>query len=58
MEGNRQALLKLLRRVNQSFPAWLAITVLDHELRVCRGHAGAVMPYPRARTTGATLHCS
>jgi hypothetical protein len=28
--------------VSQSFPAWLDITVLDEELRVCRGNAGTV----------------
>ena len=32
--------LKLLREVEQSFPAWLDITVLDEELRICRGNAG------------------
>ena len=34
--------LQWLRRVQQSFPAWLDITVLDQELRVCRGNAGTV----------------
>lgn len=34
--------LHLLRAVNQSFPAWLDITVLDDELRVCRGNAGTL----------------
>ncbi|MFM7087016.1 MAG: PAP/fibrillin family protein [Cyanobium sp.] len=34
--------LQLLRRVNQSFPAWLDITVLDSDLRVCRGNAGTL----------------
>jgi hypothetical protein len=28
--------------VQQSFPAWLDITVLDDELRICRGNAGTV----------------
>lgn len=37
-----QGRLQLLRRVNQSFPAWLDITVLDDALRVCRGNAGTV----------------
>ena len=32
--------LKLLREVEQSFPAWLDITFLDKELRICRGNAG------------------
>jgi len=31
-----------LRSVQQSFPAWLDITVLDDELRLCRGNAGTV----------------
>ena len=35
--GNR---LQLLREVQQSFPAWLDITVLDQQLRICRGNAG------------------
>ena len=34
--------LQWLRSVSQSFPAWLDITVLDHELRICRGNAGTV----------------
>lgn len=34
--------LQLLREVNQGFPAWLDITVLDEELRVCRGNAGTL----------------
>jgi len=34
--------LQLLREVNQSFPAWLDITVLDEDLRVCRGNAGTL----------------
>lgn len=38
--GSRR--IQLLRRVNQSFPAWLEITVLDDELRLCRGNAGTV----------------
>ena len=37
---NRRA--QWLRDVSQSFPAWLDITVLDDELRVCRGNAGTV----------------
>ena len=32
--------LKLLREVQQSFPAWLDITVLDDQIRICRGNAG------------------
>ena len=39
--------LKLLREVEQSFPAWLDITYLDQQLRICRGNAG---------TTFAQLH--
>jgi PAP_fibrillin len=34
--------LQWLRGVSQSFPAWLEITVLDHELRICRGQAGTL----------------
>ena len=34
--------LQLLRSVQQPFPAWLDITVLDAELRVCRGNAGTL----------------
>jgi hypothetical protein len=34
--------LELFRQVNQSYPAWLDITVLDRELRVCRGNAGTL----------------
>ena len=34
--------LELLATVKQSFPAWLDITVLDDELRICRGNAGTV----------------
>jgi hypothetical protein len=33
---------QLLREVRQSFPAWLDITVVDEELRLCRGNAGTV----------------
>ena len=32
--------IKLLRNVQQSFPAWLDITVLNQQLRICRGNAG------------------
>ena len=44
--------LTLLREVSQSFPAWLDITVLDAELRVCRGNAGtlfALLRHPQLR---------
>ena len=34
--------LQWLSSVSQSFPAWLDITVLDNELRICRGNAGTV----------------
>jgi hypothetical protein len=34
--------LTLLREVKQSFPAWLDISVLDEELRICRGNAGTL----------------
>ena len=36
---NRQQ-LTLMRQVQQSTPAWLDITVLDQQLRICRGSAG------------------
>ena len=32
--------IKLLKNINQSFPAWLDITALTSELRICRGNAG------------------
>lgn len=32
--------LELLKAVNQSFPAWLDITALSNDLRICRGNAG------------------
>lgn len=41
--------LQLLRRVQQPFPAWLDITVLDDELRVCRGNAGTLFALLRRR---------
>ena len=34
--------VKLLREVQQSFPAWLDITFLDEQLRICRGNAGTI----------------
>ncbi len=37
-----QGRLQLLREVKQSFPAWLDITVVDGEIRVCRGNAGTL----------------
>ena len=41
--------LQWLRSVNQSFPAWLDITVLDADLRVCRGNAGTLFALTRRR---------
>jgi len=41
--------LQLLRRVPQPFPAWLDITVLDQDLRVCRGNAGTLFALLRRR---------
>ena len=35
-----QQQLSWMRQVQQSSPAWLDITVLDDQLRVCRGNAG------------------
>lgn len=37
-----QTRLQLLRSVSPSFPAWLDITVLDGQLRLCRGNAGTL----------------
>jgi hypothetical protein len=34
--------LQWLAQLRQGFPAWLDITVLDPQLRVCRGNAGTV----------------
>ena len=34
--------LQWLQEVKQSFPAWLDITVVDRELRICRGNAGTL----------------
>ncbi|MFM7314667.1 MAG: PAP/fibrillin family protein [Cyanobium sp.] len=45
--GDRR--LALMRGVNQSFPAWLDITVLDDDLRVCRGNAGTLFALSRRR---------
>jgi hypothetical protein len=39
--------LRLFREVRQGFPAWLDITVLDEQLRVCRGNAGTVFALRR-----------
>ena len=41
------AQLRLLRTVRQAAPAWLDITVLDRELRVCRGSAGTLFALVR-----------
>ena len=40
LPGQRQ--VKLLRDVQQNFPAWLDTTVLSQELRICRGNAGTI----------------
>ncbi|MFY8149895.1 MAG: PAP/fibrillin family protein [Prochlorococcaceae cyanobacterium] len=40
---------ELLTRVQQPLPAWLDITVLDDELRICRGNAGTVFALRRRR---------
>ncbi|MAN18537.1 plastid lipid-associated protein (PAP)/fibrillin family [Synechococcus sp. A18-25c] len=34
--------LELMKQLNQSFPAWLDITVLTTNLRVCRGNVGTI----------------
>lgn len=41
--------LQWMRQVNQSYPAWLDITALDGELRVCRGNAGTLFVLLRRR---------
>jgi hypothetical protein len=41
--------LQLLRDVKQSMPAWLDITVLDDELRICRGNAGTLFALLRRK---------
>ena len=38
LPGGRR--IELMKTVNQSFPAWLDITALTSELRICRGNAG------------------
>lgn len=38
LPNNKQ--LKLMRQIQQSTSAWLDITVLDQQLRICRGNAG------------------
>ena len=42
--------LKLFREVQQSFPAWLDITVLDDQIRICRGNAGTTFALLRLET--------
>jgi hypothetical protein len=37
----------LFRTVRQPFPAWLDITVLDQDLRICRGNAGTLFALRR-----------
>ena len=41
--------LQWLRSVQQPFPAWLDITVLDDDLRICRGNSGTVFALLRRR---------
>ena len=41
--------LSWMRQVQQSTPAWLDITVLDEQLRVCRGNAGTTFALLRRR---------
>jgi hypothetical protein len=50
--------VQLLRSVQQPFPAWLDITVLDQELRLCRGNAGtlfALLRRPELQLAGLLL---
>ena len=42
--------LKVLRDIQQSFPAWLDITYLDSRLRICRGNAGTIFALLRRDT--------
>ena len=42
--------LKVLRDIQQSFPAWLDITYLDSKLRICRGNAGTIFALLRRET--------
>ena len=46
--------LKLLREVEQSFPAWLDITYLDQQLRICRGNAGTTFALLRNQSITMT----
>ncbi len=46
---------ELLRQVRQAFPAWLDITVLDQELRLCRGNAGTLFALLRRPDLGLEL---
>ena len=41
--------LEFMKKVNQSFPAWLEITALDDILRICRGNAGTTFALLRRR---------
>ena len=45
--------LELMRDVDQRFPAWLDITVLDHELRICKGNAGTVFALLRLQQSNS-----
>ena len=45
---NRQK-LSWMRKVQQSTPAWLDITVLDEQLRICRGNAGTAFALLRRK---------
>ena len=42
--------VSLLRDVRQIFPAWLDMTVLDSQLRICRGNAGTTFALLRRST--------
>ena len=41
--------LAVMRAVTQSFPAWLDITVLDDQLRICKGNAGTTFALLRLK---------
>ena len=47
--------LQLMREVKQSFPAWLDMTVLDEDLRICRGNAETSFALLRRPTPAAKM---
>ncbi len=45
---------KLMKSINQSFPAWLDITVINKTLRICRGNAGTCFALIRRKDLAVT----